>query len=260
MPGARLFPTHYVPRSQSGGLMNYPLSGLVEGAEITFGNSGKGYHSTNTTDLLVDISGGTVILDSERIEFDAITGVQINTGVDLSSTEHFQELYIVPTRLVPYFTDINNPPSVGSVDAITLEKKPVRRPQSTKLALYAIEYDDYAIVQKQFYSVDEPDNRWDTGGAWEQVQDVRKVPYTRGNQNQYPFNVVKNELTASNFALENEKELFHKTNKPPYVTQPSNIALRNPGGFRLATLYYPGDGSNAEVSEDTHVNDLIQLT
>jgi hypothetical protein len=237
--------------------MHYPLSGLIEGFDITFNNSGKGYDDSDSTKLDVTVSGGEVILDSERITLSSDLTIELATDDDLSSTETTKELWLNPLRYFPVFT--GNPPDPATIDFYTLDKKPERKPQSIKVALKVVDYEDYQLLEQAYYAVDNSDNMWDTGGNWEALNEIRKVPWVRGPQNQYRFNPVKPEVTVDSFALENEKQVYYKTNLPPYITQPQNSELRNPGGFRLATIYYPGDGSNAEIQEGVDFNDLIQI-
>lgn len=257
MPGARL-PYHYYPRSQSGGLMHYPLSGLIEGLEVTLNNSGLGYNDSDNEKMDVTVSSGEVILDSERIKVSSDITVQLTTEDDLSSTETTKELWLNPLRYFPVFTG-EDPPDTSEVDSYSLDKKPKRKPQSIKIALKVADYEDYQLLEKAYYAVDDPDNMWDTGGNWEALNEIRKVPWVRGPQNQLRFNPVKPEVTEDSFDLQNEKQVYYKTNLPPYITQPQNNELRNPGGFRLATIYYPGDGGEAEIKEEVDFNDLIQI-
>lgn len=232
MPGARL-PFHYNPHSQKGGLMYYPLSGVFSGCEVSLNNSGKGYDATTTTETDIAVSGGEIILDSERFTFADFSSLNIETGVDLSAVAHTLDVWLVPTRVTP-----------------TLTSGTPNSPSEDDLYIKVVDYDSYQLVEG-IYKYD--------GSSWVLIDDVRKIPYTPGNQNSYSMNQVVPSLTASNFTLSNEKEVFHRTHKPPYLPQPSNVVLRQPGGFKLATISYPGDGTAATITEGIHENDRIRI-
>lgn len=232
MPGARL-PYHYNPHSQKGGLMYYPLSGVFSGCEVSLNNSGAGFNATTTTETDISVSGGEIILDSERFTFETFSSLTLETGVDLSSNAYELELWLVPTRVTP-----------------VLQSGTPGSPAENDLYIKVVDYDDYQLVEDIF--------KYD-GSSWVKVVDVKDIPYTPGNQNSYSMNQVVPTLTSSNFSFSNEKEVFHKTNKPPYLPQPPNVVLRQPGGFKLATISYPGDGTAATITEGIHANDRIRI-
>lgn len=253
--GARLFPYDYQKRAQRGGLRHYPLSGVKSGLEIT----DVTYNGTDTTIAEITLNAGEVLLDSEPVSVGSFSPLQITTSTDLSTTEVFFDLWLNPTRIVPYFTDLNNKPTVSNVDPIKIGDNPERKPKEIKLSLHCADMGDYLVKQQEFYSVNQSGHPWDTGGNWEPVNDIRKIVWTRGNQNQYPLNIVKNEATASNFTLDNpEKEIFHSTQKKPYLNSHAMAVLRQPGSIKLGVLYYDGAG-NGELYEDTSLDYLIQF-
>ncbi|MFB6282853.1 MAG: hypothetical protein ABEK59_02835 [Halobacteria archaeon] len=98
------------------------------------------------------------------------------------------------------------------------------------------------------------------GSNWVSVDnDVREIPYTPGNQNSYSLNGVVEQVTADNFALENEYDLYMNTVSRPYNTSPAHISQREPGGFRIATIYYPGDGTAATLQKGISKYDMIPI-
>ena len=220
MAGARL-KYHYNRFSQRGGLMHYPLSGVVSGTEVES-------VSITGTQISFDVTSGEILLDSTRFNHGGVTGVTLDAGVNLTSTELTTSIYLLPTR--------NNP--VG-------EARPAASSSDVgQIHIKVNDLGDYYVVDEfQVVKEDESGTK-----SWEKLDDIKDIPYTRGNQNEYPLNTVDTVITNSNFSLENEKPVYHKTAQKPYVTNNANAELRNPGGIKVATIYFDG-GGNFEVIE-----------
>ena len=235
MAGARL-PYHYNPFSQEGGLMNYPLSGVFSGTEV----SNLAVDSI-VTDMTFDVSAGEIILDSERFTHPGFTGVTLRAPVDLDSNEREFTIWLNPTRLVALDTDVDNKPGTPSEGELFVHV----RENGSLLE----DEDPYQVVERIYVY---------KNSEWLVSDDVRDIPYTRGNQNQYSMNAVKPEVVADNFSLSREKAVYHSTKQRPYLNQRANIVFRQPGSIQVAKVYFDGAGG-AEVRETIGRNYRIRI-
>lgn len=240
MPGARL-PYHYHPRSAGRGLMNYPLSGVYSGAEISLLANGTvdGVHEGDADNSVTDLalSAGEIVLDGHRFSNGAVSPIQLEVGVDLTdnATDETIEVFLVPTRKVPAIVKGDAAPG-GPADG--------------DMYWEVVDYSDYQIINRIMkYDGD--------ASTWKEIDDVRDIPNTPGNQNDLEMNQCEESISAANFTLANEKPVYHKTALRPDIPQ-HNLIARHPGGFRVAKIRFDGDGAN-EILEGVHENDRIRI-
>lgn len=195
----------FYTQGQSGGMMMYPFSGVLEGVKLT-NTAAAG------TSLTFSATAGRVRLDSVLINVPAVTGITIpvTNSVNTTGNDVTFDVFLNPVRKIPAVTSLPGSPAAG--DKVIL----VGATADARIVT--------VISYKEF-----------KGGQWVDFNPITMPPDYQHN-NMAMHLVVKTPPTASQFSKDPEAVIYHKKVYPLYVNSPSNAYLRRSGAVRLATV------------------------
>ena len=227
--GGTLFPFQFYGSGQKGGILLYPVSGIVAGCEIT----DVDISSSDDNVAVLTINKGEFKLDGNR-HSQPLTSINIAlaSNVDLNSDDVKFDVYVNPKRKVPVV-------QVGSPAPTVVEDAQY---------ISAHFFPNYYVVDTIYIG---------KSGVWKPVDPMKDLgPGGYGFVN-LPFNDIDNSLvTASQFSYKPEYPIFIKNTLPPHLSSQGKAMLRQTCSIKLATIEFSG-GSGTIVEGLLDVDRLV---
>ena len=205
-----------VPQGMSGGLVYYPLVGVISGLQVTAASAvvdGVGGH-TALTDLLVTISAGAARLDGIYHQLAAnLSNLRLGSvATEMASGTYTFGIYLNPRRIIPALTAAPGGPSTNDI------------------YIKVVNIDDYQLVDG-YYKYN--------GSAWVTYNAIQAPPSY--NFNNLPFNDINatvDTATTNNvsFSITPEKNVYNKVNIPVGLSKPGEAYVRKCTSLKLATI------------------------
>ncbi len=212
-PGQR-YDFHQFPQGQRGGLMMYPMSGILAGMGVT--NASILTPGAGTSKLQLTVGAGQVRLDGVLVNVAAITNLQLPSTLDLSQAyDQVVYAYLNPTRLVPALTTAPTAPAVND-----------------KYIKVGASYNGYQIVDDFL--------QWD-GTKWVPFRAImERVGYGHNNLPLNQIIPVVDVATTNNknFSSVEELVIYHHAGReiPPWLTTVGRSYLRQSASILLGSF------------------------
>jgi len=204
----RRFDFHDWSAGQRGGLMLYPLSGVLSGLQCTTTNN----LAANGSTYQLQIAPGRAKLDGVLVELASALSPTLNLPVPPATGLNVYDVYINPVRKVPAVLTTASPPA---------------SPQIGDRILRVVEHGSWQQLQEI--------QEW-TGAVWRKVEPVHGpsepvpgfssprdvLPAEFVSHNNMPLNEVRAvAITAAQVSMQPEKPIYHESGLPP--TAPAHM-------------------------------------